>query len=64
MDVIESTVRDLKAEASKLLKVVSILTKLPARNHQPKRRVISAAGRARIAAAQRKRWAKLRREAA
>ena len=45
-------------------KAVAVLRSLSSANHQPSRngmkRVLSAAGRRKIAAAQRKRWAKVR----
>jgi len=62
---IESITHQVKAEISKLTQVLRVLGSTGKKNiktkAQPKaRRKMSAAGRKRIAAAQRARWAKIR----
>ena len=60
---IESIAQQVKAEISKLTQVLRLLegsgTKRAKKQSSP-RRTMSAAGRKRIAAAQRARWAKIR----
>ena len=61
-----AVLEDIEAEISRLEKARALLTehKEPLKRGRPpkKRRTMSAEGRARIAAAQKKRWAKARRK--
>jgi len=76
MTAIEQLINDLKVDRSKLEKAIDVLSQLygspspPAVDNKPKlvvrepaRRHLSPEAKARIAAAQRKRWAKYRKEA-
>jgi hypothetical protein len=66
---LEAIVQDIDAEISRLEKVRALLTEhtAPLKRGLPpsatrKRRTMSAEGRARVAAAQRKRWAKAKKK--
>jgi len=61
---IEQIVTELKAERDRIdaaIKALTALTLAPRNNPRPKR-TMSAAGRRKIAAAQRARWAKLKKQ--
>lgn len=55
--ILKKQLKEAQAKANQLGEAIRMLEGL---GHAPKRSGISAAGRKRIAAAQRKRWAKLR----
>ena len=52
--------KEAQATVSRLAQAIRVLEKLGSRRAGPRKRTISAASRRRMAAAQRKRWAKLR----
>ena len=69
--ILRSLTKERNAAQQQIERLEAAIESLGSLNHKPKatagrrkRRKMSAAGRARIAAAQRARWAKLRRKAA
>ena len=57
---LENVIEEVRKEIVKLNHVLRVLTGVKQTKVKPARRKISAAGRARIAAAQRRRWAKIK----